>query len=547
MVSKDLFRPAERDGTAARVSVNRAGGVAFDPDAKAKLAQYAATGMFGGTYYVSAKEQVEECSQLAAQCDPVFVAKCAIYARRRAGLKDVPAFLTASLAARMKGEPTASFAFLHAFRNTMTDPKMVRNFVQIIRSGTFGRKNLGSMPRRAISDWFGMQSPRRLLNGTVGGNKGDVSLRDVIRLVRPRSHTVDRAALYGYLVGSQKYNPLALPPDVREYEDFKSDRGVVPDVDFRLLDGLNLQPHEWRQVAMRAPYKMTLKNLNTFKRHGVLDDPEMTGVIAQRLSDRDLIEASHVFPYELLAAYRNATDIPVAITAALNVAADRATDNIPAFEGMNIAVCPDVSGSMHAMVTGSRGVPSQMRYVDVAALVAASFMRRSTGCIVLPFDNRVFRATGDAPPGFRMLTRDTPILVVADALSRIGGGGTDCSLPLRFMNDQARGTLSPVPYDLVVFVSDNESWMTTPIEWRNAAERRNAATTAMRMEWQNFKRHSPMAKLVCIDIAPSTTQQVETAPDVLNVGGFSDAVWPIVNSFLIRGTSFVDEIESFEL
>jgi 60 kDa SS-A/Ro ribonucleoprotein len=74
---------------------------------------------------------------------------------------------------------------------------------------------------------------------------------------------------------------------------------------------------------------------------------------------------------------------------------------------------------------------------------------------------------------------------------------------------------------MVVFVSDNESWV----------DARRPGATAMMTEWSAFKARNPKARLVCIDLVPSPTTQAAEREDVLNVGGFSDAVFGLVADF----------------
>jgi 60 kDa SS-A/Ro ribonucleoprotein len=58
------------------------------------------------------------------------------------------------------------------------------------------------------------------------------------------------------------------------------------------------------------------------------------------------------------------------------------------------------------------------------------------------------------------------------------------------------------------------------------------------------------AKLVCIDIQPGTTTQAIDRSDILNVGGFSDAVFEAVASFAkgqLGASHWVGEIASIAL
>src|SRR5512139_2168670 len=73
---------------------NEAGGAAYALAPKHALAQLAATGCFGNTYYAMAETQLDELRKLIDQVDDnVYLAKLAVYARERAYMKDMPAAL----------------------------------------------------------------------------------------------------------------------------------------------------------------------------------------------------------------------------------------------------------------------------------------------------------------------------------------------------------------------------------------------------------------------------------------------------------------------
>ena len=72
-------------------------------------------------------------------------------------------------------------------------------------------------------------------------------------------------------------------------------------------------------------------------------------------------------------------------------------------------------------------------------------------------------------------------------------------------------------------------------------------------EWQTFAENQrrmgvSSPKLVCIDIQPYGSSQAPEREDILNIGGFSDAVFNVVSSFLSADKNrFVREVESIEL
>lgn len=506
MANKSLFKRLRDVGLPRTNIVNRAGGNAYAFGARHALAQYAATGCLNGAYYASARDQLEEILKLARQLSPAFVARTAVFARQRGFMKDLPALLCAVLATESPELLTK------VFDRVIDSPKMLRNFVQIVRSGVTGRRSLGTAPKRCVLAWLAARTDEQLFIGSVGN---DPSLADVVKMVHPKPQSAARAALYGYLIG-REHDAAALPPLVQEYERFKaatgSKRPAVPDVPFQLLTALKLSTAEWKGIARNAPWQMTRMNLNTFLRHGVFEDREITNLVAERLKNPELVRKARVFPYQLLAAYRNAADeLPRVIREALQDALEVATANVPVVKG-KVYILPDVSGSMHCAVTGYRpGASSQVRCVDVAALVAAAMLRTNPTAEVIPFETKAIE-----PERLRLNPRDT-VMTNAEKLASLPAGGTNCSAPLALLNGRkATG-------DLVVYVSDNESWIDS--------KRRRAwggSPTETLRQWKKFKERSPQARMVCIDIQPNSTTQAPEREDIINVGGFSDEVFNVL-------------------
>src|ERR1035441_9965640 len=129
-------------------TVNEAGGTAYSLSDKAALAQMAMTGCFNNTYYVSEKDQLDKVLKLANKLDPKFVAKLAVYSRQRGLMKDMPAVLAAVVAGK------DSELLTKIFSRVVDNPKMLRNFVQVLRSGATGRKSLGTRPKKLVQEYL---------------------------------------------------------------------------------------------------------------------------------------------------------------------------------------------------------------------------------------------------------------------------------------------------------------------------------------------------------------------------------------------------------
>src|SRR5262249_8196878 len=267
--------------------------------------------------------------------------------------------------------------------------KMLRNFVQIMRSGVVGRKSLGTAPKRLVREWLDARDSALLFKSSVGQ---DPSLADIVKMVHPKPKDASREALFGYFIG-REFAPDAMPDVARKFEAYKrGDTREVPDVPFQMLTALELGTLEWTAIARRAPWQMTRMNLNTFARHGVFGQPGMADLVADRLRDPKAIAKAPVFPYQLMVAYTMASanaDIPKEVCEALQHAMEIAAANVPEFEG-KVYVFPDISGSMHSAVTGyRRGATTAVRCIDVAGLVAATVLRKNPRAEVIPFESNV--------------------------------------------------------------------------------------------------------------------------------------------------------------
>lgn len=522
MANKNLFQNVKGLFTPKANTINEAGGLAYEFTPKHALAQFAATGTLNTTFYADAGEQLDKILGFCESVEPEFIAKTAVFARERGYMKDVPALLCAILSVKDKE------LLERVFPRVIDNGKMLRNFVQIMRSGTVGRKSLGTAPKRLVRAWFETRKPEQIFKQSVGQTP---SFADILKMVHPRPKNEEYEALFGYLIG-RDYKIELLPDAAKAYELFKVGlTDEVPDVPFQMLTSLPLETKHWKEIARNAGLTMTRMNLNTFHRQGVLADKEMVKLIANRLRDAEAIKRARVFPYQLLAAYRMTEtnrEIPREITEALQDAMEIAIENVPEIAG-RVYVLPDVSGSMSSPVTGHRkGSTTAARCIDIAALVSAAILRKNPTAEVLPFEHSVVSK-------LRLNPRDS-VMTNANKLASIGGGGTNCSAPLVELNRRKAAG------DLLIYVSDNESWIDTNRTW-------NSGTETMK-QWNEFRTRNPQARLVCIDIQPYSHTQAQERADILNIGGFSDHVFEVVSEFA-KGTlgaeHWVGVIENIEL
>lgn len=555
MANKKLFNKPTSPLSALKPAdtTNAAGGRAYKMDDKHALSQYVCTGCFNSTYYTSAESQLQAVLELAHKVEPEFLGKVALYGHQKSYMKDVPALLTAVLASR------DDKVLKKVFGRVIDSGNMLRNYAQMIKSGVTGRKCLGTASRKLMGKWFADRTPDSIFHQSIGN---DPTLGDVIRLAHAKPDSPAKAALFAYLTGAkaeevdgrkvlrvpyldrvtkaQKYivhDYDALPELVRQFEAWKVDNSQpMPKLNFRFLDGAGkLTQDQWKEIVRNANWLTTMKNLGGWARKGIFADAEMTKLVAARLRDEGLVRKARVFPYQIMMAYlatdapsqyttnwgkaasTDATPVPNEIKMALQDAMEVATQNVPKFSDEGVYVCPDVSGSMKsASPTGNRGTAtSRVTCIQVAGLISACVLRNNPHAEVIPFEGTVVSVER-----LRLNARDS-VMTNAEKLASIGGGSTNCAAPLRLLNQRkASGKL-------VIFASDNESWVDT-----GTAARYGSSATDMMSEWEIFHKRNPGSKLVCIDMTPRSNAQVTTRKDILQVGGFSDTVFNVIDSFV---------------
>ncbi len=516
---------------------NQAGGRAFQLDHRQALAQLAATGTLNHTFYQNAQAQLEQVLALTQNIDATFIAKTAVYTRKNNHMKDMPVLLLAILSQLEQN------LFKAVFPLVIDNGKQLRNFVQIMRSGAIQRKSLSSLPKKMINQWLINANDNQLLSANIGNQP---SLADVLKMTHPKPKNANQDAFFAYILG-KKYELEQLPTKVQALEKFR--QGLtqdVPDLPMQLLTNLSLSAQQWAEIAKNGGWQMLRMNLNTFARHGVFEIEGMDNVIVNKLQDQDMIRKSRVLPYQLMTTWAALDDaVPQIVRQALEQVMQAALENVPRLTG-RVVVAVDVSGSMASPVTGYRkGATSKLRCVDVASLFACALKQVNPDIEIMPFDTQlhslnIVEHESDASLLGRLKqvfsgNKTRSIFEVAKQFAALGGGGTNCSIPLKRLNRDQTAV------DLMIYFSDNESW---------ADQLRTQHKTGMLYEWDILKQRCPHAKLVCVDLQPYTHTQAPERADTINIGGFSDEVFRLIDLFAqgkMHADHWLSEIEKIEL
>ena len=111
--------------------------------------------------------------------------------------------------------------------------------------------------------------------------------------------------------------------------------------------------------------------------------------------------------------------------------------------------------------------------------------------------------------------------VNAAKLAAIGGGGTASRQPLALLNREKAAV------DLVVIVSDNQSWVDARRPWRDRDDAGMGEAEAANPGASSSASTSPL----------TARPRMDQRRDILNVGGFSDAVFDTIARFRLRASA----------
>jgi hypothetical protein len=389
---------------------NLAGGLAFQRSPKGELVSILLTATLEDTFYRKGNATAERLRELVkAMDDKSFVAKAAVYARTKAGMRSVSHLVAAELACNVKGaEWTKRFYQLVVRRpddvleilacHLATAGKPIPNSL---------KKGLGAA--LAGFDEYQLAKYRR--------ENSDFKLVDAVNLLHPPHSEALRKLVRGELAPAETWETKLTQAGAKTRDEGET------------LESLKAEA--WGELIhqRKLGYFALLRNLRNILDHA----PQSVDAALAMLVDERLIAKSLVLPFRYLTALEAVREsgLPRAgeAMAAISEAADKALANVPHFEGRTL-VALDGSGSMNG------------RPLEIGSLFAAVLTKANKGADVLVFSN-------DAE-FIPLNRRDSTLTLAREIAGRAPGGGTN----FHAIFEQAKAG-----YDRVIILSDMQGWI----------------------------------------------------------------------------------------
>lgn len=450
-------------GREAEMAPNEAGGFVFPVDDWTRLARFLVLGSEGGTYYIGEAKLTVENAQAVARCiaadGPRVVRTTVEVSDQGRAPKNDPAIFVLAMCAGLGNDETKKLALAAL-------PKIARIGTHLLHFADYVQhfRGWGRGLRRAVGAWFLERPVENLANQAIKYKSRDGwALRDLLRLTHPVTEDSTRNAIFSYITtgvaaegvpsqivaSEQLTSLLALTPKGRREAaqliiENRLPREVVPTE----LLGF---PEIWEALLENMPITAMLRNLGKMSAINFLSPgSEASRFIAGRIMNEELLKNGRVHPLQVLTPMfiysqgkgdkGSLTWTPVRqVVDALDGAFYMAFRNVEP-TNKRIVLGLDASGSMrHARVAGL----SFLGPYQACAALALVTANTEQDWHAVAFDTHYYPLS--ISPRQRLDD-------VIKAVSSVGGGGTDCALPIQWALE------NKVSADAFVIYTDSETW-----------------------------------------------------------------------------------------
>ena len=467
---------------------NLAGGQAYAQSNELALVSLLLTSFVNDQFYKNAQTTLADLKKLSEKIkDKEFVAKSAIYARDKFGMRSVTHALAAELTSQLNGaewgkdfynkvvvrvdDMTEILSYYLAYKTEKNNPK----FPNSLKKGF----------AKAFDKFDGYQ-----LAKYKGENK-EVKLVDIVNLVHPVPTQRNLEALQ-----------LLVKGELKNTQTWESKLSAVGQQAESEEDLAELKSNAWSELieTKKIGYFALLRNL----RNIITQSPQSVKVACEMLVDERLIKNSRVLPFRFATAYdeinkigssKEVRDVLMAINQALEVS----VQNVPKFDGETLVVM-DVSGSMMG------------RASEIASLFGA-VLAKANNCDVMTFATNA---------DYKSYNPMDSVMSIRSSF-RYSGGGTNFKSIFQKANKK---------YDRIIILSDMQGWMgyTTPSS-----------------EFKSYKSKFGANPFVYSwDLAGYGTLQFPEN-NVFALAGFSDKVFDIMKMMELDKKALYNEINAIQL
>lgn len=492
-------------------TVNHEGEQAYRMSPEWQLYAATVTSSLSDTFYEKADQRMKTIRGLVAKCDPLFVARLAVYARREMNLRSVPLVLAVELAKIHNGDATVrkmisrivmradeitELLALYQAANQREDRKKLNRLSKQVQAG--------------LQDAFNAFDEYQFAKYN---RDTEVKLRDALFLVHPIAKSDEQQAVFDKIVNGTLETPYTWETELSALGHNRFASEVEKKAAFRL---------KWEELidSGKIGYMALLRNLRNILEAEVSRAHILK--VCDQLSSAEAVRRSRQLPFRFLAAYREVSKIVSLDTArvmdALEAAVKISAENIKGFGSeTTVLVACDVSGSMQYPISPR----SKILSYDIGLMLAMLLRSRCATAMTGMFGDtwKVINVPKDS------------ILANVEAFYRREGEVGYSTNGYLVIEDLLKRKMQ---IDKVMIFTDMQLW-------------NNRNDNHIQRLWSDYKKISPQSKLYLFDLSGHGTTPLDiTRDDVHLIAGWSDKIFDILAA-VDKGSDALEEIKKIEI
>ena len=495
---------------------NHEGGESYSVSPEMELYKTICTSILNNKFYESDTDTLDRIKTLISQCDPLYVAQLAVYAREEMNLRSIPLVMTVELAKIHNGDSLISKLTERVIQRA-DEITEILGYYQISngRTGTKKLNKLSKQLAKGIANSFDKFEEYHF--GKYNRNT-EIKFRDALFLSHAKSKSPEQRDLFNKIINDE----LAIP---YTWETQLSEAGK--------MSGRS-KKEVWEELidSRKVGYMAILRNLVNILEADVSADHIQK--VCDYISNETAVKRSRQLPFRFLSSYRMLVGMPnrrsfywgrdgerngvdsiyvPEIAEALEKAIVLSVNNINIDKNDKILIATDVSASMITPIS-ERSVIFQYDIGAVLSMLLNNKMKyTTTGLFGNTFE------TFNFPKG--SVLRNTNEIYELEG--RVGYS-TNGHKVLEYANK------SKQKYDRIMIFTDCQLYGGSIVN-----------------EWNKYKIDNPDCKLYVFDLDGYRHSPFsEKGNDSYLISGWSDKVFDMMNS-IENGNKVIDVIKSIKL
>ncbi len=470
------------------------------------------TSSLSNTFYEKNDTRIERLRQLVAKCDPVFIAKLAVYARDKMNLRSIPLVLAVELSKVHSGDSTVGRLVSRVVMRADEITELLAYYqLANARKDTKKLNRLSKQIQNGLQEAFNRFDEYQFAKYN---RDAEIKLRDALFLVHPKAKDKAQQAVFDKIVADALTTPYTWETELSALGQTK----FVSDKERR-----NAVRAKWEELieSGKVGYMALMRNLRNILEAEVSKDH--IKAICQQISSEQGVLRSKQLPFRFLAAYREISNhkskYAGQVMDALETAVTASSQNISGFdEDTSVLIACDVSGSMQQPVSAK----SKVLLYDIGLMLGMLLRSRCRSAVTGMF--------GDTWKVINVPSRS--ILANADTFYQCEGEVGYSTNGFLIIKDLIK---RKTQIDKVIIFTDCQLWN---------SDNNDAHIMGL---WGEYKKLYPQSKLYLFDLAGYGNMPLNIMDnDVHLIAGWSDKIFDVISA-IDKGGDALAEIKSVEL